>query len=423
MTEHRPPACHYDRHLGERVTREHRDDCPNPGTHRGCAPCTAPHCVVCGREHASNEHPYTCPKCVGLIRTDLADLLTAYAALAVEALEGGTNGHLVAAAPIPGGTAAVLIGPTVRLDIMRVSRGHSIEEMAKTHRRTDPLPALAVLAQWEDMYRAWLGHQHPPTRATLTRAVAYLSDQVPYIANRLEGTEPDWLAFVHQVRRLRADAEQVLHDEREPEQGVECFECGDRLVRRFRVARRCRHTTTARVALQAWMESREAAQDWLRTIATYPELDGPRVDELRLADAPPALLLAEARKPCEECARAAGGIDNPEPGRSWECPGCRKEYDPGEYATAVRRSLLDDDGEPSGMGWCTLPTAAAAAADISGKPVTPTTIRTWVARRDNVGLVCHWSPGQRFGVQLVYWPDVARRVTEQRTPGRRGLAS
>jgi hypothetical protein len=42
-----------------------------------------------------------------------------YTDLAVEAIAGGRDGRLVAAAPIPGGNAAVLIGPYVRLDLLR----------------------------------------------------------------------------------------------------------------------------------------------------------------------------------------------------------------------------------------------------------------------------------------------------------------
>lgn len=425
MTEHRPPACHYDRTLGERVTREHRDNCEDPSTHSGCAPCTAPHCLVCGRNHTNNDHPWTCPECIGKIRADLADLCTAYAALALEATDGGGDGHLVAAAPIPGGNAQVLIGPTVRLDVLRTAR-----TMSRDHHPTDPLPALAVLAQWEDIYRAWLGHTPQragvtiarpgggagiriPARASVSRAIGYLDGQLDYLANHLDGTEPDWLAFVHQLRRLRSDTERALHDERDSEEGVECFECGDRLVRRFRDAKRCGHATPARVALQAWVSRRNVAQDRLRVYATYPEVPI-RFAETHAAQAPPARLLSEARKPCAECAASPGGIDNPEPGRSWECPGCRKEYDPGEYATAVRRSLIDEAD-----GWCTLVAAADAARDVTGRAISAPTIRTWIERGDDIGVCCAWKPGTRAGVQLVFWPDVLDRANEVRSRGRR----
>ena len=81
MTEHRPPACRYDRGLGECVTRGHRDDCTTPDQHRGCLPCTAPHCVVCGHEHLTNDQPQTCPTCLGKVREDLDTIPPAFTAL------------------------------------------------------------------------------------------------------------------------------------------------------------------------------------------------------------------------------------------------------------------------------------------------------------------------------------------------------
>lgn len=441
MTEHRPPACHYDRTLGERVTREHRDDCPSrgdghthdcPGDH-GCAPCTAHHCTVCGREHVTNDQPVTCPSCEGKVAQDLRDIRNAYALLATEAMAAGTNGQLVAAAPIPGGNAAVMIGPTVRLDMLRTGRGYTSEDFAEDHpvskktgRPVDPLPPLAILAQWEDIYRTWLQHNRTttattitraggapmtvPARATIGRAIGYLLDQVPYLAQRTDG--PDWLEFTRQVRDLRATCERALHDEREPEHGVACFECSDTLVRRFRTRVRCEHDTPARAELARLIAASEAAQERLRIIRTYPELPV-RIGDLTATNIPAAAVTA-ARRPCAKCTDQ-GGLKNPAAGESWECPGCRKEYDPKEYAHAVRRSLLDTEG----MGWCTLPTAAEAAADLTGRPITAATIRTWAERGDDIALACLWREGHRFGVQLVYWPDVAQRATEDRRRGRR----
>lgn len=394
----RPDPCHYDRALAIRVTQRHRDDC-RTNTCEGCAPCTAPHCSVCGREHADNDHPQTCPKCEGKVARDLRDLRDDYALLAREALAAGADGHLVAAAPIPGGNAAVMIGPTVRLPLLRTSR-----TFRDDHLRGDPLPPLAVLAQWEDVYRAFLGHDHAakpterakwgqlvavPRRATIGGAVGYLIDQLPRIAQRTDG--PDFLAFTRQVRSLRASCDRALHDEREPEEGVECFECGDKLVRRLRQPMPCKHMTPAR--------------EWWLTLRSYPEL------QPTVADA------QAARKSCGRCSQ--GGVDDPSAGQSWECPGCRKEYDPGEYATAVRRSLIEENN----MGWCTLVAAADAAQDITKRPITPATIRTWIARGDDVAVCCLWEPGRSFGVQLVYWPDVIERATTTRRPGRRPLSA
>jgi hypothetical protein len=387
----KPPACHYDRALGERVTREHRTDCRSqhdgqcPAAGTGCAPCTAPHCIVCGREHTNNDHPDTCPACVGRIRDDLTDLQTSYTDLHREALDAGHDGHLVAAARIPGGTAQILIGPTVRLNMMRTGRGLTSIELAEDHHRGDPIPPFAVLAQWEDIYRSWLGH--PRARhASVASSITYLAGQLDAIANHVTETAPDFLAFTRQIRALRASLERALHDEQEPERGVECFECGDRLVRRFRDPKRCRHSTPAR--------------EWFRTCLHlvslgYPELM-PNPAEARAA-----------RVPCENCSQ--GGLDDPTAGRSWECPGCRKEYTPGEYATAMRRDLLENGDE--GDGWTHITMAADAASTLVGLQVPAATVRKWMDR-GKVGALCEWKPGRPWGTRLVYWPDVAVEAVE-----------
>ena len=373
MTEiRRPPACHFDRTLGIRVTRDHRDDCPDPTTHRGCAPCTAPHCVVCNRTHATNDHPQTCPECLGKIRTeDLGQIPDLYAALYTEATEAGGDGRLTAAAPIPGGTAQVLTGPTTSPRLLKYAR-----TLADDHRPNDPIPPLAVLAQWEDMYRIHLDHG-PASRVTVSRACGYLATQLDDIAQ--DTTGPDFLELTRQLRRIRSRLEHVLHDSQEPERGVECFECGDQLVRRFRTATRCQHSTPARTDFARWMQM------------GYPEA-------LTGAD------VRAARRPCGDCNQ--GGIDDPRAGLSWECPGCRKEYDPGEYATAVRRDLLE--GGPDGDGWTHIAMAAEAATMMTGVVFGAARIRRWVDR----GLIAsRWSHGER-GLKLVRWIDVRDRAAD-----------
>ncbi|WP_210651331.1 hypothetical protein [Nocardioides sp. SYSU D00065] len=381
MTDHRPPACHYDRDLGERVTTEHRDDCPDPTGHRGCKTCTAPHCTVCGRAHATNEHPVTCPACQGRVDQDLAEIADAYDALAVEAVDGGGDGRLVAAAPIPGGVAQILRGPTVSFPAMRTFRGWKADDHERDHptssrtgRPADPVPPLAILALWEDAYRAWLGHS-PAATATVAGAVAYLRAQLPYLAQRTDG--PDWHDFTRQVRDVRAQLEHALHDGRDPERGVECFECGETLVRRWRRATPCTHPTPARRELQRWAR------------LGYPEA-------LTVGD------VRAAYQPCGDCDQ--GGIENPTAGQSWECPGCRKEYDPGEYATAVRRDLLTNGA--AGDGWTHISMAAEAASTMTGGLVLPATVRKWMDR-NKVASCCLWEPGRTWGVRLVFWPDVA----------------
>jgi len=417
MTEtRRPPRCHYDRALSQRVTTEHRDDCPTqqpapatgdcPAAGRGCAPCTAPHCHICGREHATLEHPDTCPDCIGKIRGDLVELGRDYADLATEAIAGGHDGQLVGAAPIPGGTAQVLRGPAVRFDQVRVSR-HTAKDHAigRNGRTRDPVPPLAVLAQWEDIWRAWFGHPRAP-RATVAGALRYLSEQLDVMANGQDGKGPDFLAFTRQIRTLRAGLERALHDEQEPERGVECFECGDQLVRRFRDPKRCRHKTAARVELHRALVRQQMGQDWLRIVGSYPEVEVNEQD-LAAARGPSASLIAAARRPCAECVDRQGGLDDPRAGRSWECPGCRKVYDVGEYVTAVRRDLVDSEGH----GWIHITAAAETVTDVVGVHITDSLVRKWLERGKVAGL-CEWRPGARWGLRLVYWPDVVAAAND-----------
>lgn len=378
----RPPACRYDRATKTRLIS------------RDGQPCTQIHCMVCTRVHHPNAgHPiagvpdqWVCIDCVKVIKGDFTDTQACYTALAIEAQQGGMDGQLVAAAPIPGGTAQVLIGPSVRLDLMRTGRGYRPVDMAEIHHHSDPIPPLAILGQWEQIYRAWLGHGRHVGPASVAGAIRYLADQVPYLAdhhdpNHLGVPAPDFKAFTRQVRNVRAGLERALHDEREPELGVECFECGDRLVRRFRDPKRCRHETDAR--------------RWLATLLSYP---GVR---------PYPTEVASARLPCTRCSQ--GGLDDPRAGRGWECPGCRKEYTPGEYATATRRDLLENGDQ--GYGWIHVRLAAEAATDAVGMTVGESRIRKWMDLGKVAGL-CEWTPGRPWGLRLVYWPDVAAKAVE-----------
>lgn len=417
MNTQQPPRCHHDRHLGERVTRQHTDPCrhPNPDACDGCAPCLHPHCSVCGREHCDDAHPNTCPACVSSIREDLDEIARHTNGLTAQAIDAASDGHLWAAAPIPGALATVLAGPGIRPgDVIRDRRHYVVD-----HLRSDPMPPLVVLAHAEDVWRTWLGQASRRT-AGVQASVDYLDAQLTRIAQtgpRLEGgrvvAPPEFPEFARTIGRLRAQLEHALHDEQEPDRGVECFECGHRLVRRHRDPRRCHHATPAREAFAERLFAQPAAVERLALLASYGLR--PTGAECAAALPPSPTMVAAARAPCPRCDQ--GGLVDPSPGVSWECPCCRKVYTPGEYATAVRRDLLDSE---EGAGWSTFPVAASAASDITGKLISVTTIRTWITRGDDVAVVCDWSSGARFTRQLVFWPDVARRASETRQRGRTG---
>lgn len=371
------PSCRYDPDLG-RVTTDHRDDCTNPEDHRGCALCTAPHCAVCGRAHATNDHPTTCTACVSKIRDDLTAVLDAHHDLAAEATDAARDGHLAAAAPIPGGTATVLRAPANPMRTVLDS-----PTLHDDHHPHDPTPPLAVLTHWVDTLT-------PSTATTVPACIAVLADALTHLAQH---ADPDtWRDYTREVRALRTMLERALHNERAPERGVSCFECGDELVRRYRDPNRCRHMTPAKRELQLWL-----------TLG-YPE-------------AVPQTLIRDARRPCGRCDQ--GGIKDPTVGLSWECPGCRRDFTAGEYAHAVRRDLLE--GGEHGDGWTHVAMAAEAATTMTGFAVPPATVRKWMDR-GQVSSCCRWEPGRRLGIRLVYWPDVAELLQGYRPRARRRSA-
>lgn len=445
----RPAPCHHDRTLGTRIiTGHHRDDCPTnqnhpehcPGQdHRGCAPCTAPHCVLCRTRHTSNDHPITCPTCIGRVRTDLHEILWYCRHLRWQATRAGHDGRLVAAAPIPGGDALVLYARA----------GAFLEDLIwnpdldEYHHPDDVVPVLLPLLSWDQAWRRYFGHDLA-AKPSVSGIVHYLADgdRLNRMAQCTDG--PDWTAFAWDMGALLRQLEGVLHDESEPEQGVSCFECGQRLVRKFGKPKPCTHQTPARRWLTKGLPAlRAAAQARLAVLATYPELGPPTDRDLAAARRQPTSAEeSAARVPCEACVKhGQGGIDDPSIGQSWECIGCRKKYTPGEYAQAVRSDLQMRG--PDGDGWTFIAMAAEAASTQTGYTLGPATVRKWVdtnkvtaccrwsstvdgktkiqvpghdepAGRDHAALVESYAGRVRSvrGLVLVFWPDVADRAAE-----------
>ena len=411
----RPPACHYDRTLGARVTRTHRDDCPTqqPADDRpcpgrdGCTPCTAPHCVLCTRRHLDNNHPLTCPDCIAQVRDDLHEIRWLCRHLRWQAARGGRDGHLTAAAPIPGGDALVMYATRDEQAEALVWQDAAGRDTGHENHPDDPMPPLLPLLGWAHQWRTWQ-NRGPLARPSLSGVIGYLLGELHLLAQATDG--PDWLGFARDIADLRRALERVLHDEQDPERGVPCFECGDRLVRTFGRPRPCRHVREARAA-------GVTITQWIYTLSTYPELDD---DHTRCLD--------------------QGGIADPSVGQSWECEGCRKHYTAGEYANAVRSHLLI--GGPDGDGWTHIAMAAEAATTMTQVVVAPSTVRRWMDR-GKVLSVCRWvtsvdgarevpaapgpsrdsAPGHDAliaafagrvhsspGLRLVFWPSVAEQA-------------
>lgn len=447
-----PKPCTFDRSVGYRATiGEHDDDCTDPTGHRGCVPCAHGHCGICNRVHTSDQHPQTCPECVSSVREDLTEIAGLCRLLRRQAVDA--EGLAWASSRIPGANAMIAMGPTVELDKVRVNRDHT-----NVHRPRDMVPPLAVLAHWQDVWADWLDitPARPglsdveraadaqrataraswlgldlDTRASITRAAGFLDRQITRIAQQSptawrDGqvvSAPDFAECAFQLGKLRAQLEGLLHDESTDEHGVDCFECGAQLVRRIRDPKRCRHATPAHDLLKERLLERQDPADWERTVRSYGIPVWP--EERDAARLPSPVEVAAARMPCHRCDQ--GGVADPRPGISWECPACRKRYTPGEYATAVRRDLLDrNDGD----GWTQINLAADAASTLTGQPVLAVTVRKWMDRGkvlsccllefDHLGgskeckdPVQHrgcriWAKPN--GPRLVFWPDVAEQA-------------
>jgi hypothetical protein len=394
LTDHKPKPCHYDRTLKARITRD-GDPCPQP------------HCILCQRRHLDTSHPVTCPECIGEIRTDLHEILWSCRHLRWQAVRGGSDGRLIAAAPIPGGDAMIMI----------TRAGANYEDLIwhpkiEADHKHIVVPPLLPLLGWEHQWRTYFDqHQRTATgRHPLTAVIHYLADHLTAMAQAVDG--PDWPGMARGIGDLRRQLEAVLHDEQAGEHGVSCFECGDTLVRRFGKPRPCRHRTPARDHLEQTIGRGAVARVWLQLLATYPEAGGPTHAEIRAARPPTSAEVSAARIPCPRCVASTegqGGIEDPSVGQSWECVGCRKRYTPGEYGNAVRSDLLRSG--PGRDGWTHISMAAEAATTQTGVVINPATVRKWMDR-GHVGSVCRWSAGVRAGLRLVYWPDVAQLAAD-----------
>lgn len=441
--------CVFDRTVGYRATiGEHDDDCTDPTGHRGCLPCTNGHCCICNREHTTTQHPLTCPECVGSVREDITEIVEACRSLPEQAADG--EGLAWASARIPGHTAMIAMGPSA--DPGSVIRYRTYE---KDHRPKDQVPPLTVLAHWQDLWATWFGinpttgqttvpelaaaqaRQHAiaaswhgfdiAERATIARAANFLDRHLTAIAQQTitmrdghVAVPPEFPEFATALSKLRVQLEGLLHDEEGNERGVDCFECGHQLQRRIRDPKTCRHRTPAREHLARRLRVRPDAIAALTELGQAPSPDRGRLE--KAARIPSPAEVAAARLPCTRCDQ--GGIEDPRPGISWECPSCRKRYTPGEYATAVRRDLLDrNDGD----GWTDINLAADAATTLTHQPVLAVTVRKWMDR-GKVSGCCLWGfdhltpcsdpiwhdgcriVGRTNGQRLVFWPDVAEEA-------------
>lgn len=248
------------------------------------AECGDRHCVVCGHHLDAGEFR-TCWPCIGKARRDLLAIVDLVALLPEHAFHGATNGHLVAAEPIPGGDAVMMLG--------RGSEGLSEDGSTNSG---DPEPPAWVLGWWEETWREQLGlasrfpvWRREPGR-TIAAANVFLGEHLDWAANY----HPGFGTFAGDLAVTRRQLEALLRAGDAPVEGVSCFECGSTLQRAYRAPRACSCPPRAETPVNDHLS-------WERNHAGHDQ----------------------------------GGLSDPSPDAGWSCPRCRREYSPGEYRLAV----------------------------------------------------------------------------------------
>ena len=191
------------------IIGRHRDDCPRDDC-TGCQPCTQPHCRVCGIAH----HAGACPECVGEARENLREIGRMCGDLPVEVEHRGVNGE-----------AMVLLGPNADPE----ARGHLEASVAcgrvpaeYLEHADHELHPLFILGTWDMLWRDALEHDDPRDQLTVATAIAYLNQQLTYMAGYPWAPFED---FARALRQCRTHLERVLRDGEQIEKGAPCLTC------------------------------------------------------------------------------------------------------------------------------------------------------------------------------------------------------
>lgn len=198
---------------------------------RGCAPCTEPHCRVCGKTHAEQ----TCPACAGEARDDLHTIGRLTGNLAPEAKHRGVNSEAMKLL-LPAADPEAWGHITTSLRVGRLPHGYLVCDRCDNpwpcdrHADTELHP-LFVLGNWDAIWREALDHAEPPEQLTIATAGRYLDTQLTYMAG---WEHSDFDDFARDLRKCRTHLESVLHDQNQGDRAnVGCFECGGDLERKL----------------------------------------------------------------------------------------------------------------------------------------------------------------------------------------------
>jgi hypothetical protein len=194
-----------------------------------------PVCYVCHRRSLPAHLRQTCAACVARTRADLADIENLYARLdpyLIESRFPANSGSERTAGsgdeqPIPGGDALIMLawgGAGWDTSTRRGNRDHVADES-----QHDPQSVPGLLAIHEDDWRHQLRHPAagPPSVAG---SVAYLTSQL----DRMAQCYSEFDTFAYDMHGLRMRLKTAVGLSERPVLGADCFDCGERLVRRYR---------------------------------------------------------------------------------------------------------------------------------------------------------------------------------------------
>lgn len=217
--------CHYAAELSAWCTPEHTRDCRSAAC-LGCKPCEHDHCELRGScpnhvNHAADL--WTCPQCIGTVRTQIADIVDKAVLVAAEMEYAGVDSE---ATTLAGAAAAPEQFDEKRARALQAdqTRGWCDYPMRpEVYAPLDRHHPYAVLARWENYYRDTYDTPNTRTVTTITSAAGYLTK---LLATKVPHRDvfPD---FARDIAHCHTHLEEVLSDSRRPEMGAPCPKCAD----------------------------------------------------------------------------------------------------------------------------------------------------------------------------------------------------
>jgi hypothetical protein len=194
-----------------------------------------PICYVCNRQSLTDFERQTCAKCIGRVRANLAD---------IESLYGRLEGYLIESR-FPANSGAEIRGnsddeqPIADALVMLTWGGAGWDTSSRRGNRehvadeldSDPQSVPGLLAIHEDDWRVQLRDPAagPPM---VSSSVAYLNQNL----SRMAQGYSEFDTFAQDIHNLRQRIRTAIGLSERPVVGADCFDCGDRLVRRYRYA-------------------------------------------------------------------------------------------------------------------------------------------------------------------------------------------